>query len=225
MFFCVCQRRIEAGRRNRVAYYHRVLFYMTGLAVISAGVSLTIKADFGTGAWDALNVGLSQRVGLTVGSWVIIVGIVLTLLNALITHKRPAYFSLIALFLMGPLIDFWLLFAYKNIHPISIVSKTTVLFIGIFIIGLGAAIYLQAQFPVLPIDGLMLAIKERFHVNFLVAKTIGEICGLMLALLVKGPIGVGTIIVTFSVGPFIQLFFPYFEKLAKQLQVKGKLLD
>lgn len=51
----------------------------------------------------------------------------------------------------------------------------------------------------------------------MVAKTIGEIVALIPALLLKGPIGVGTIIIIFAVGPFIQLFFPFFEKLMQKL--------
>lgn len=198
--------------------YHRMLFYIIGLFSISSGVSLTIKANFGTGAWEALNVGLTEKIGLTVGSWVIVVGVILTFLNGLMMRRRPEYLSIAAIFVMGPLIDFWLLYVYKNIEPTTIISKFIVIMIGITIIGMGAAIYLQANLPVLPIDGLMLAIKERFHVSLMAAKTIGEVCALMLALLVKGPIGIGTILVTFAVGPFIQLFFPYFEKLKKRLE-------
>jgi uncharacterized membrane protein YczE len=64
----------------------------------------------------------------------------------------------------------------------------------------------------------MMAIKKRLSVNLMVAKTIGEIVALIPAILLKGPIGVGTIIITFAVGPFIQIFFPYFEKIMQKLQ-------
>lgn len=198
--------------------FQRILFYIIGLFFVSSGVSLTIKANFGTGAWDALNVGLSAQIGLTVGSWVIVIGIILTFFNAALIRKHPDYLSIGAIFVMGPLIDFWLLFAYKNIEPTTINMKVFIIMIGIIMIGFGAAIYLQANFPLLPIDGLMMAIKERFHVSLMAAKTIGELCALTLAFLVKGPIGVGTILVTFTVGPFIQLFFPYFDKLKNRLK-------
>lgn len=201
-----------------MSIYHRILFYISGLFIISSGVSLTIIANFGTGAWEALNVGLTNIIGLTVGSWVIVVGVILTLLNGLLIKRKPEYLSIAAILVMGPLIDFWLIFVYKNIEPTTMLVKFTVIMTGIIIIGVGAAIYLQANFPVLPIDGLMLAIKERFSVSLMVAKTIGEVCALVLALIVKGPIGIGTILVTFAVGPFIQLFFPYFEKLKNRLE-------
>lgn len=40
------------------------------------------------------------------------------------------------------------------------------------------------------------------------AKTIGEVGALLLALLFAGPIGLGTIIITFAIGPLIQLCNP-----------------
>jgi uncharacterized protein len=51
----------------------------------------------------------------------------------------------------------------------------------------------------------------------MMAKTIGEIIALIPAILLQGPIGIGTIIITFTIGPFVQLCFPYFEKLLKHL--------
>ena len=91
------------------------------------------------------------------------------------------------------------------------------LILGLFIIGVGAAIYLQAKFPSSPIDSFMLAIQKRFGVNLMTAKTIGEITALIPALFLKGPIGFGTIIITLLIGPFVQLCFPYFEKLLNKL--------
>ncbi|MFP3338738.1 hypothetical protein R0J91_12205, partial [Micrococcus sp. SIMBA_131] len=62
----------------------RFLFYVVGLFVLTAGITLTIKSDIGAGAWDALNVGLSETIGFTVGSWVIIVGMILIIVNAIL---------------------------------------------------------------------------------------------------------------------------------------------
>ena len=65
--------------------------------------------------------------------------------------------------------------------------------------------YLQTKFLANPIDQFMLALNKRFRLNFMVAKTIGEIGALILALIMQGPIGIGTIIITFLIiGPIIQ---------------------
>ncbi|RSK26070.1 membrane protein [Bacillus sp. HMF5848] len=191
----------------------RSLFYLIGLTIISFGVSLTIKADVGVGAWDALNVGLSETVGLTVGSWVFIVGCILIVINALLMKKKPDLPALITIIMLGSLIDFWLLIALKPVVLQGLFIRYVIFFIAIVVIAMGVAIYLQAKFAPVPIDDLMITLRHRLNLNITMAKTMNELLALVAAFLLSGPIGVGTLIITFSIGPIIQFFFPFFEKL------------
>ncbi|WP_449538862.1 YczE/YyaS/YitT family protein [Ferdinandcohnia sp. Marseille-Q9671] len=191
----------------------KIAFFTIGLFILSLGISLMIVADIGAGAWDALNVGLSQTIGLTVGNWVIIVGILVMLVNALLLKTRPDFLAIGTIILIGFFIDFWLLLVMGEWLLEGLFIKILTLLIGLVVASLGIAIYLQAKFPLSPLDGLMLAISKRFKLKVGVAKTIAEATGLLLALLFGGPIGIGTLIVTVGIGPIIQFFFPYFEKL------------
>ncbi|MDQ1147410.1 putative membrane protein YczE [Bacillus sp. SORGH_AS 510] len=202
-------------------FFIRLLFFTLGLVVMTFGVCMTIKvADIGVGAWDALNVALTKKVGLSVGKWVMIDGAILVVVNSLLVKRRPAILSLFTIIVIGSLVDFWLMTFFQLFEVHGLVAKIAMLLVGILIIGFGAAIYIQAKFPQSPIDNFMLAIKERFRVNLMMAKTIGEITALIPAFLLHGPISYGTIIITFTVGPAIQLFFPTFEKLMQRLQEK-----
>ncbi|MEI5909352.1 DUF6198 family protein [Bacillus spongiae] len=192
---------------------YKTMFYLLGLFTISFGITLTIKADLGAGAWDALNVGLSTTVGLTVGTWVIIVGAILIFVNAFLLQKRPDFLAFITVFLVGFFIDFWLVYALKDWFPEGFYLKLVLLLLGLFILSLGIATYLQANYPLIPIDNFMMAIRERFNLRLSLAKTIGELTALVMAFIFQGPIGIGTIIITFAIGPCIQFFFPKMEAL------------
>jgi uncharacterized protein len=198
----------------------RLIFWLCGLIILSFGVTLTIKANLGAGAWDALNVGLSNLSGLTVGSFVIVVGILMMLLNAWLLSSRPDFLALFTIFIIGFLIDFWMLVVLSYFEPSDWIGKLLTLGFGLLIIGVGVAVYIQPKFPINPLDNFMLGISKRFKVSLAAAKTIGEILGLILALAVKGPIGIGTIIVMVAIGPSIQLFVPFIEKLAIRLGIK-----
>nr|WP_304215148.1 membrane protein [Fredinandcohnia onubensis] len=194
----------------------RIIFFCVGLFVLALGISLMIIADIGAGAWDALNVGLSESIGLTVGNWVIIVGICVMLLNAFLLKERPAYLSIGTIILIGFFIDFWLLVALAGLDFDSLAVMVLVFLGGLVAASLGIAIYLQAKFPLSPLDNLMLAISKRFKLRFGISKTIGEATGLVLALLFGGPIGIGTLVVTFCIGPIIQFFYPHCERLMEK---------
>jgi uncharacterized protein len=200
-----------------MALFYRFLFFIIGLSIMTFGVCLTIKAELGAGAWDALNVALTDLLGLTIGTWIIIDGAVLVVVNSILVMRRPEVLSILTIILIGSLVDLWMFFVFESLDVNGLLLKVVTLILGIFIIGLGAAIYLQAKFPSSPIDSFMMAIRERFRVNLMVAKTIGELIALVPALILQGPIGIGTIIITFTIGPFVQLCFPYFEKLMNRL--------
>jgi hypothetical protein len=202
-------------------FFIRLVFFIIGLTIMTFGVCMTIKvADIGVGAWDALNIALTEKVGLSVGKWVMIDGALLVIINSLLVKRRPDLLSLLTIIIIGSLVDFWLFTVFELFKVEPLMAKFGMLLLGILIVGLGAAIYLQAKFPQSPIDNFMLAIRERFGSNLMLAKTIGEITALVPAFILKGPISYGTFIITFTVGPAIQLFFPHFEKLMERLQAK-----
>ncbi len=164
------------------------------------------------GAWDALNVGLANQTVYSVGNWVIFIGILLILLNALLSKSKPELLALVTVIMMGYFIDFWLLFVFENNMFSGLALQIIVLIVGATIIAFGISIYLQAEFAVIPIDRFMFLLKDLLGVNVMVAKTIAELLALFAAFLAGGPIGLGTIIVTFIIGPMIQWFYPRVKK-------------
>lgn len=198
--------------------FYRLLFYLVGLVVLTLGVSLTIKAEIGAGSWDALNVALSETVGFTIGSWVIIIGISLIVLNSLMLHTKPDLWAFVPNVMIGMMIDFWMV-VLRNMDPVFVLEKLLMFVVGVMIIAIGVSLYLQPKFSVNPIDNLMVAIHTRLKVSLMTAKTIGEVLALVFAILLHGPVGIGTVFITFFIGPSIQLFYPYFERLLTRLVI------
>lgn len=194
----------------------RILSYIFGLIILSFGITLTIKSQIGTGAWDALNVGLA-RIIFTVGTWVILVGIILIIINAILLKKRPDFYALITIVIVGLNIDFWL-FILNPLDPKTWLMKFIIFSVGLVLLAFGITVYLQAKFAPVPIDNLMIAIHTRFGVSISVAKTIGELIALTFAFIFKGPIGIGTILVTLLIGPIIHFFYPRVEKFISRYQ-------
>ncbi|MFF2877707.1 YitT family protein [Gottfriedia sp. NPDC057991] len=191
----------------------RILFYLIGLLFLTLGISLAIKAGLGASAWDALAVGESKTFGLSVGNWIIINSSVLLFVNAFLQKKRPDWLAAITFILIGRFLDFWLTVESEHLFDSNMVTRYIQLVLAILSMTIGIAIYLQAKFPLSPIDDLMISLNKRFGVGLGVAKTIGEVFALVLAFLLKGPIGIGTVLITFSIGPILQKLRGPIEKL------------
>ncbi len=187
----------------------RVICYIFGLMIMSLGVTLTIKANVGVGAWDALNVGLSKY-AFTVGSWVIIIGVILIVINAVLMKRKPDLYAFFTIVIVGLYVDGWL-FVFKSFQMDSLVFQVSLFLLGMCVLALGVTIYLQAKFAPNPVDNLMIALHTRFHMKLGLAKTVGEVIAFIFALLVKGPIGFGTIVITIFIGPIVQFFYPKVE--------------
>ncbi|SEN13541.1 YczE/YyaS/YitT family protein [Lihuaxuella thermophila] len=189
----------------------RSLAYLTGLIIKSFGISLVIRSRLGTGAWDGFYVGMAGHFGLTVGSWLIILGIFLIFFNSFLIKSKPNFFPIITIFILGCCIDFWLHFL--NFEPDGAESQVLIFWVGLLFTAVGISIYVQGQFALTPVDQLMYALSKRFGFSLMISKTIGECFALAFAFLLHGPIGLGTIIFTFLCGPLIQFLIPRIERM------------
>ncbi|PSL48529.1 hypothetical protein B0H94_104130 [Salsuginibacillus halophilus] len=188
-------------------------FYIVGVLFLSFGISLMILADLGAGPWDAFYVGLSTSFGFTMGSWVFMVGCLLILLNGYLLRKIPDASAVITIFLVGIFVDFWQLIVFSGFTPASTWMQVAFLSTGLGFAAAGISSYLQSQFARNPIDQLMMAVHFRTGFSLRMSKTLLEIFVLVLAFIVGGPIGIGTIIIALSLGPLIQIFYPRIEQL------------
>ncbi|MGP4073543.1 YczE/YyaS/YitT family protein [Piscibacillus sp. B03] len=200
---------------------YSILFYIIGMLMLSFGVTMLIKSGLGTGAWDALFYALYDIIGLTVGSWIFIVGVVLMVLNSFLLKARIDYAAVITIFLIGVFIDFWLLIVFPDFIITTTLMSYVLLTIGIMAMGGGIGMYLQFDFAKNPIDNLMLAVHKRTGWSLAVSKSSLEILVMIIAFILGGPIGIGTIIIAFGIGPFVQFFFKRFQQL-KSLLVNGR---
>ncbi|MGP1906999.1 YczE/YyaS/YitT family protein [Metabacillus sp. JX24] len=191
----------------------RILFFMTGLLALTLGVALIIKSGLGASSWDALAVGESNLFGLTVGTCIFINGIVLIFINSFLMKKKPELLAAGSILLIGALIDFWLLVVLKHYSPADLFFQASALIAGILTMGIGVAVYLQAKFPASPMDTLMVAIHTRFGLNLRNSRIISETFALLLAFAFQGAIGIGTFVVTLTLGFVVQYFHPKFEGL------------
>lgn len=187
-------------------------FYTIGILILTFGIMLTIQSHLGVSPFDALLVGLSKKIGLTVGSWEIIIAIILVFCNALLKRQRPEFLGLVTAFITGLGIDLWLFLLSNVITPEQWVSRLICFAIGLVVLGLGTAIYLQTKFAPSPIDHLTLIIKDLTKSNMFVARTIIYFLFLLLAFLFNGPIGIGTVLSVCFGGLILNFFMPMTKK-------------
>lgn len=193
----------------------KYVFYVVGILILTLGISLTIQSKLGTSPFDALLVGLSKNVGLTVGSWEIILALLLIGSNSLLARKRPEILGLVTALITGIGIDMWLFLLHDVVSPDLWFSQAVCFTTGLVVVGLGTATYLHTNFAPIPVDRLTLILKELTRKTVFFSRTLIYILFLMLAIIFNGPIGVGTLL-TVCLGGYILHFF---------MPITGRILD
>ncbi|KOF08848.1 hypothetical protein AC739_18145 [Planococcus glaciei] len=186
--------------------YANFAFFLLGIMGLALGISLTILSDLGTSPFDAVLVGLSIKVGLTVGSWEVLLAVLMIGCNSLLTRHRPELLGLVTAVITGVGIDLWLFLLGSVVTPEIWSAKAICFIFGLVLIGAGTATYLLTNFAPIPIDRLTLIIKDLTRTDLFVSRTLIYLGFLIVAFLVGGPIGIGTVL-TVCFGGLILNFF------------------
>ncbi|MEC3632104.1 YitT family protein [Bacillus velezensis] len=186
----------------------KYVFYVLGIMILTFGISVTIQSDLGTSPFDALIVGLSVHAGLTVGSWEIIIAFLLICCNSMLKRQRPEFSGMITAFITGIGIDMWLFFLHRVITPELWYGKAGCFAIGLVVIGIGTATYLHTNFAPIPVDRLTLIVRELTGRSIFFSRTVIYFIFFILALMLKGPVGIGTLLTVCLGGIILHFFMP-----------------
>ncbi|PPA69733.1 YczE/YyaS/YitT family protein [Jeotgalibacillus proteolyticus] len=204
-------------------YVIRWSFFMIGLAIMALGITLTIKGQkLGISPWDVLHVGLFQQFGLTVGSWSIIMGILIITVLVIMTKKPPRVGAILNMVLVGVFIDFfnWLL-----PEPASWTGIVVVFLLGIVAMGYGVGIYVSADMGTGPRDSVMMLLVEKTGWKISRVRRGLDIVVLAAGFGLGGPVGIGTIITALFVGTIVHLSLPQSTIVLNRLLDRKQVIE
>ncbi|RXK17307.1 YitT family protein [Macrococcus sp. DPC7161] len=204
-------------------YKVRWLFFMTGLAIIGLGIALMLRGrQFGLSSWDVLHYGLQKQLGLTIGLWSIIMGILIVLVTVIFDRRWPKTGVYINMLMIGTFTD---IFNYLLPNITGLMPQIIVYSIGFLVLSFGIAFYITPELGAGPRDTFMLLLIERTPMDLKTARTLMEVIVLIIGYLLGGPVGIGTIVVTLSLGTCIQMWLPFTRKILSLLGVNRKEIE
>ncbi|WP_100011217.1 YczE/YyaS/YitT family protein [Lentibacillus sediminis] len=178
--------------------------YIFGLLLFSLGISLAIKVQhLGIHPWDVLNVALFEKVGLSIGSWAIIISFVLILISWVLDKSYIRIGTFLNAVLVGAFVDLYL---WLDVLPEATNSWPDyfIIIMGIVLMGIGGGVYNAAGVGSGPRDGFMLSISDKLGQPIGRIRIITETSVLLIGLLLGGPVFIFTFIFTFIQSPIFQ---------------------
>jgi uncharacterized membrane protein YczE len=181
--------------------YKRYVTFLLGILILTLGVSLTVKSGIGAGSYDSINFALSDLLRVSVSLTISATSLLMVFLAAFVRRSFPRFITFVTSVIMGTSTDMWVQII-KNLNPETLLIKMFIFVIGMLLMCIGLAVYLVPKLPANPADDFMVALTERgFSIRK--AKLSIDITCIIIAFILKGPIGIGTIILTFGIGPVV----------------------
>lgn len=180
-----------------------------GLFLYALGLVLAINSNIGLSPWDVFGQGISKTLNITMGHATISVGFVIILINFILGEKI-GWGTIFNMIFIGEFMDLLML---NRLIPIStnLIVSVMMMLCGVMVIALATFLYIGAELGAGPRDGLMVALTRKTNKSVRVVRSIIEISALAIGYLLGGFVGIGTLIMAFSVGHAVQFIFKLFK--------------
>lgn len=196
---------------DRTRLVARLAQLMIGLVLFGVGIGFMLQSDLGVPPWDVLHQGLSERFGLTVGIWSIIVSVAV-LVAWLPLPERFGLGTVLNAIVIGLVID---LSVIAIPSPNGLAWRVVEVAFGIVLIGYATGLYIGAGLGPGPRDGLMTGIAT-LGPSIRLTRTVIEIAVLAIGWMLGGTFGVGTVAFALFIGPIVQFFLPLHNRKEAQ---------
>lgn len=187
-----------------------------GLFLYSIGIVMTINANLGLGPWDVFHQGITGHFPVTLGQASMMVGLLIIIFNSFLGEKL-GWGTITNMFFIGLFIDFLMKNRWIPIFD-HYILQVIMMCLGMFIIGIASYYYIGAGLGSGPRDGLMVVLTKKTGKSVRFIRNSIEITASTLGYLMGGFLGIGTIIIAFSIGYFVQFAFKLFKFDVKTVQ-------
>jgi uncharacterized membrane protein YczE len=140
------------------AFLTRIINMLSGLFLFALGIVMTINANIGYPPWDVLHMGIAQQLGLTIGTAIIGVGLLIAVAVTLCGEKLGLG-SIANMILIGVFID-WILASEFIPIPPNPAFSAVMLMAGLFVISAGSYFYIKSAFGAGPRDSFMVLLAR-----------------------------------------------------------------
>lgn len=189
----------------------RLILTIVGLCFLGAGVAMITSVNMGTEPMAGFVEIFSLRSGLlTYGKMTTVIEILMVIFAYFVSKKTVGIGTLITMLLVHLPIDL----VYNNIPRFdSLFINICLIILGIILISLGAETIIHAGLGMGPYEAFMHSIANKSKISFTYVKYICDAIFLILTIIFKGQIGIGTIL-TYILTP---LCMRYFEHTIKKI--------
>ena len=191
----------------------RILGMIAGVVIIGIGIAVFKFSHLGNDSISALNLRLAELVGLPFSLENVLMNLILFVPQLIWGRRYIGLGTIINSFCIGFIVTLTnnamaAVFGSADTLPAQLFWVA----VGVLVVAFGCSLYQTADFGVAPYDALSLMMSDRLPLPYFGCRVFTDALCALLAYLLGGLIGLGTLICAFGLGPFVQFFTKHFSE-------------
>lgn len=211
---------MQKPKFNAKLFVAKVLILMLGLTIAHLGVTLFIQSTLGNDPYNVLIQGLYRTLYamsgfsfLTHGRVHIVICFLIIIVILLVDKSYIKIGTVLCMIFGGPIIDMFTVVLKDVVNEnSSLVVRFIALSLGCVILAFGMTIVIKSDCGTGPNDLVAVIISDKTKKNFGIIRIIVDFSFVLIGFILKGTVGIGTVVCAFLVGPVANLFMPVNEK-------------
>ena len=196
---------------RRTGLLRRWAMLVVGMPALLLGVAMTITAGLGVGSWQVFELALADRTGLALGTVIVLESVVVLAIAWYWLDQVPGPATLVLGLGGGPFIE-WTLGWLPA--PITLVPALALLLAGAALVAIGLGLYIPAELGPSAQDALFVGAYRRWDLRPGRVRFATDFMLVGVGWILGGPIGLGTVVVTFVIPALVDVTLPWGHRLA-----------
>lgn len=176
------------------------------LSILLMGFAVSVFSYSGMGVdpYTALNMSISEKIGISFGFWQMCLNGAILILVGIVANKLISMGTIFNMIGVGYVCEFFT-GIYDAILPTEkpLALRIVCMALGVFLLSLSASLYFNCKLGVSPYDALGFVMEEKSKLKYKWCRVATDLICTIGAFSMGGPIGVGTVVTAFFMGPVV----------------------
>ena len=174
------------------------------ILLMGFAVSVFSYSGMGVDPFTALNMSVSAKLGLGFGFYQMCVNGAVLVFVALTAQKLINVGTIVNMVGVGYVCEFFTKI-YDQFLPQenSFITRLVLMALGVFLLSLSASLYFNCNVGVSPYDALGFVMEDKTKLKYKWCRVATDLVCTGIAFALSGPIGIGTVVTAFFMGPVI----------------------
>ena len=176
------------------------------LSILLMGFAVSVFSYSGMGVdpYTAFNMSISAKLGIGFGFWQMCMNGVILVAVAIVAKKLINIGTIVNMVGVGYVCQFFT-GIYDRFLPKEnpFAANLSIMVLGVFLLSLSASLYFNCRLGVSPYDALGFVLEDKSKLKYKWCRVITDLICTGVAFTLSGPIGIGTVVTAFFMGPVV----------------------